>query len=219
MPCFPHGALRSPTFSCVLIGFWRGQVLRLLNAKNGLALTAPGHLPACACMQLLTDMIADPVVKNRVMIDVMNEPDVRGIKCAWTLKHVSPAWRDGLLRACALTCSGLNMQRDFVIRREAHACAALAQVDWHQPRRHHAVSGGHGCYAQCADASPKLLLCLAAIPIANPLRCLARAHACTALSAWHSCLVGHGMGLHHMWCRWKARHAPRQTVHRRAALL
>lgn len=31
--------------------------------------------------QLLTDMIADPVVKNRVMIDVMNEPDARGIRC------------------------------------------------------------------------------------------------------------------------------------------
>ena len=32
--------------------------------------------------QLLTDVIADPLSKNRVMIDLMNEPDVLGLRCA-----------------------------------------------------------------------------------------------------------------------------------------
>jgi hypothetical protein len=39
------------------------------------ALTGSARAP-----QLLSDMIADPAVKNRVMIDVMNEPDARGLR-------------------------------------------------------------------------------------------------------------------------------------------
>jgi hypothetical protein len=30
--------------------------------------------------QLLTDVVADPASKNRVMVDLMNEPDVRNLK-------------------------------------------------------------------------------------------------------------------------------------------
>lgn len=31
-------------------------------------------------VQLLTDVVADATSKNRVMIDILNEPDARGIK-------------------------------------------------------------------------------------------------------------------------------------------
>lgn len=30
--------------------------------------------------QLMTDIIADPASKNRVMVDIMNEPDVMGMR-------------------------------------------------------------------------------------------------------------------------------------------
>lgn len=33
------------------------------------------------CAQLLKDLNADPVVKNRIMIDIMNEPDARQLTC------------------------------------------------------------------------------------------------------------------------------------------
>lgn len=31
--------------------------------------------------QLLKDLNADPVVKNRIMIDIMNEPEARQLRC------------------------------------------------------------------------------------------------------------------------------------------
>ena len=34
-----------------------------------------------ALAQLLSDIVADATSKNRVMIDILNEPDARGIKC------------------------------------------------------------------------------------------------------------------------------------------
>ncbi|KAK9822485.1 hypothetical protein WJX81_001062 [Elliptochloris bilobata] len=62
-------------------------------ANNGFYVIVDNHLSydttyqngaqwAALWAQLLKDMIADPAVKNRVMIDIMNEPDARGIK--WT---------------------------------------------------------------------------------------------------------------------------------------
>ena len=178
MPCFPHGALRSPTSSCILIGFWRGKGLRLLNAKYNLALAAPGHLPACACMQLLTDMIADPVVKNRVMIDVMNEPDVRGIKCAWTLEHVPPAWRDGLLRTCALTCSGLNMQRDSCHPQRGSCMCVLGTGGLAPAQMPPRCIWRPWMLCTMCERLPEAV----ALPCCNP-----HCKSIEALSAWHSC--------------------------------
>ncbi len=44
---------------------------------------SPGRLcDARAGAQLLSDLIADGAVRDRLMIDVMNEPDSRSLRCA-----------------------------------------------------------------------------------------------------------------------------------------
>ena len=41
--------------------------------------------------QLLKDLNADPVVKNRIMIDIMNEPEARQLRCGhWMCKILHP---------------------------------------------------------------------------------------------------------------------------------
>lgn len=32
--------------------------------------------------QLLGDIVSDPVAKGRVMVDLLNEPDARGLRCS-----------------------------------------------------------------------------------------------------------------------------------------
>ena len=34
----------------------------------------------CRYKQLMADIISDPISKNRVMVDIMNEPDVLGMR-------------------------------------------------------------------------------------------------------------------------------------------
>ena len=45
--------------------------------------------------QLLGDIVADPVAKGRVMVDLLNEPDARGFRCfaqKWRLGATHTAW-------------------------------------------------------------------------------------------------------------------------------
>lgn len=37
-------------------------------------------LRPCRYKQLMWDIILDPISKNRVMVDIMNEPDVLGMR-------------------------------------------------------------------------------------------------------------------------------------------
>ena len=38
------------------------------------------HWAWCRYKQLMADIISDPISKNRVMVDIMNEPDVLGMR-------------------------------------------------------------------------------------------------------------------------------------------
>ena len=42
--------------------------------------------------QLLTDVVADPVSKARVMVDILNEPDSRDLQCAPHLEAHDTLW-------------------------------------------------------------------------------------------------------------------------------
>ena len=41
--------------------------------------------------QLLGDIVSDPVAKGRVMVDLLNEPDARGLRCSAVLLKLAGA--------------------------------------------------------------------------------------------------------------------------------
>ena len=75
--------------------------------------------------QLLRDLVADPVTAGRVMVDLLNEPDARGLRCAAppappclpVSARVSP-WQQAQ-RACRVVAHGVSTSRlDVLIMRE-----------------------------------------------------------------------------------------------------
>ena len=115
-----------------------------------------------AWAQLLKDIVADPVSQQRVMVDILNEPDSRGLECAlplfsllWNVTYARRELQMEDSECCSLVKSVLWGSHSLLNPiSKCEVDSAAFQVAGHHSEHDQSLPGSDGCHVQGKRYNP-----------------------------------------------------------------